>query len=98
MDFFELLKISTIGPSHLRLNEDVLRLIREFMKEPKVIIPLLMCKHCECLLLTENNNEMVMHIEYFTDTTTDAHICYDCSHFRNVKRYFGGEHLDSDLA
>tara|TARA_Y100000389_G_C17454614_1_gene517230 strand:+ start:591 stop:902 length:312 start_codon:yes stop_codon:yes gene_type:complete len=94
MDFFEFLKISTIGPQHLRLNEDVLRLIQELMNDEKV---LLMCKYCECTLLTEKKNEMCMHIEYFTDTNTDTHVCYDCSKFKNVKRYFGSENLDSDL-
>ena len=94
MDFFEFLKISTIGPQHLRLNEDLLRLIQEFMQEPKV---LLICTHCECLLLTEKNNTMFMHIEYFTDNDTDKHVCYNCSRFKEVKKYFGAENLDSDL-
>ena len=86
MDFFEFLKISTIGPKHLRLNDDVLRLIREFMEQSKII---LMCKYCECVLLTEKNNTMFMHIEYFTDTDTDTHVCYDCSKFKNLKMYIG---------
>lgn len=85
MDFFEFLKISTIGPQHLRLNEDVLRLIHEFIQEPKV---LLICQQCECVLLTEKNNEMFMHIEYFTHNDTDTHICYNCSRFKDVKKYF----------
>lgn len=98
MDFFEFLKISTIGPQHLRLNEDVLRLIQEFVQEfvqeSKV---LLICKYCECVLLTEKNNTMLMHIEYFTHTDTDTHVCYNCSRFKDVKKYFGAENLDSDL-
>jgi hypothetical protein len=94
MDFFEFLKISTIGPQHLRLNEDVLRLIHEFMQEPKV---LLICQQCECVLLTDKNNEMFMHIEYFTHNDTDTHICYNCSRFKDVKKYFGAENLDNDL-
>lgn len=85
MDFFEFVKISTIGPLHLRLNEDVLRLIRDFMNETKV---LLVCRYCECTLLTENNNDMCIHIEYFTDANTDTHVCYDCSKFKNKKRVF----------
>ena len=93
MDFFEFIKISTIGPERLRLNEDVLRLIREFMT-PKV---LLVCKYCECTLLMEKNDEICMHIEYFTDTNTDTHVCYDCSKFKNVKRYFGSEDLLEEL-
>uniref|UniRef100_A0A6C0IXF5 Uncharacterized protein n=1 Tax=viral metagenome TaxID=1070528 RepID=A0A6C0IXF5_9ZZZZ len=91
MDFFELLKISTIGPQHLRLNEDVLRLIQEFMQEPKV---LLICKHCECVLLSEKKNIMFMHIEYFTDIEYISHVCYNCSRFKDVKKYFGAENLD----
>lgn len=91
MDFFEFLKISTIGPQHLRLNEDVLRLIHEFMQKPKV---LLICQQCECVLLTEKNNEMFMHIEYFTHNDTDTRICYNCSRFKDVKKYFGAENLD----
>lgn len=93
MDFFEFLKISSIGPQHLRLNEDVLRLIHEFMQEPRV---LLICQQCECVLLTEKNNEMFMHIEYFTNIDTDTHICYNCSRFKEVKKYFGAENLDTD--
>lgn len=97
MDFFEFLKISTIGPQHLRLNEDVLRLIHKFMQEPKV---LLVCQQCECVLLTEKNNEMFMHIEYFTtlnlSNDTKTHICYNCSKFKNMKKYFGSENLYSD--
>lgn len=98
MDFFEFLKISTIGPQHLRLNEDILRLIHEFMQEPKV---LLICQKCECVLLTEKNNEMLMHIEYFTHSIciqnifTDTHICYNCSKFKDMKKYFGSENLDN---
>ena len=94
MDFFEFLKISTKGPQHLRLNEDVLILIRDLMNDPKV---LLVCKYCKCKLLTEKNNEMSMHIEYFTDTYTDTHVCYDCSKFKTVKKYFDAQTLDSDL-
>ena len=88
MDFFEFLKISTIGPQHLRLNEDVLSLILELMQESKV---LLICKHCECVLLTEKNNTMFMHVEYFTNTDTDTHVCSNCY------RVVGSENLDSDL-
>ena len=94
MDFLEFLKISTIGPQHLRLNEDVLMLIQEFMQEPKV---LLICNHCECALLTEKNNTMFMHIEYFTHNDKDTHVCYNCSRFKDVKKYFGAENLESDL-
>jgi len=90
MDFCELVKISTVGPAHLRLNEDVLRLIRDFMNETILLV----CKHCECILLMERNNQMCMHIEYFTDTHTDTHVCYDCSKFKNAKKYFGAENLD----
>ena len=85
MDFFEFLKISTLGPPHLCLNEDVLRLIRDFMKEPKLLV---VCKCCACKLLTQQNNQMIMHTEYFTDTNTDTHICYDCSRFKNMKKWF----------
>ena len=92
MYFFEFLKISTIGPQHLRLNEDVLRLIHEFIQEPKV---LLICQQCECVLLTEKNNEMFMHIEYFTHIDTDTHICYNCSRFKDVEKYFGAKHMEA---
>jgi hypothetical protein len=91
--FLEFIKIATVGPRHLRLNEDVLRLIGAFMQETKII---LICKYCGCELLTEKNNKMFMQIEYFTDNSSDTHFCYDCSKFRNVKRFFGAEHLDSD--
>lgn len=64
------------------------------MKETKL---LLMCKYCQCKLLTEKDNAMCMHIEYFTDTNSDTHVCYDCSSFKNVKRYFGSEYVDNDL-
>ena len=86
MDFFELLKISTLGPPHLRLNEDVLRLIKYFMDNTTKV--LLVCHCCECKLLTEKNSEMIMHIEYFTDNNTDTHICYNCSRFKNNTKYF----------
>ena len=86
MDFFELLKMSTLGPPHLRLNEDVLRLIKYFMDD--TIKVLLVCHDCECKLLTEKNSEMIMHIEYFTDNNTDTYICYNCSRFKNTTRYF----------
>lgn len=95
MDFFEFIKISTIGPPHLRLNEDVLRLIQEFMSEPQI---LLVCKNCECTLLTERNNKMCMEIEYFTNIDTDTHVCYNCSRFRNAKKFFDATNLDSNNA
>ena len=86
MDFFEFIKISTIGPPHLRLNEDVLRLIREFMNDEKTM---LWCNRCGCTLLTEKNHKLCMKIEYFTDINTETHICYNCSSFRNVQKCFG---------
>ena len=86
MYFFEFLKISTLGPPHLRLNEDVLRLIKDFMNETTKV--LLVCHGCECKLITEKNSKMMMHIEYFTDNDTDTHICYNCSRFKNKTRYF----------
>lgn len=76
MNFFEFLKITTIGPQHLRLNEDVLRLIHDFIHEPNV---LLICEQCKCVLLTEENNQMFMHTKYFTHNDISKHICYNCS-------------------
>lgn len=93
MDFFELVKISTMGPLHLRLNQDVLRLIQKFMQKPKFI---LVCNKCNCTLLTERNEELFMKIEYFTDTNTDTHTCFDCYKFKGMKKYLSGIDLQVD--
>lgn len=76
MDFFELVKLSTIGPLHLRLNQDVLELIKEKMHASK---DLLKCDVCQCTVLKDVNGTISMQIQYFTNTTTDTHTCFNCS-------------------
>lgn len=88
MDFFELVKISTIGPEHLRLNEDILRLIKEHMKVSKV---LLSCRVCGCALLKEMHGVLEMEITYFSDMQTNTHVCYNCSRFNGMEKFMSAD-------
>ena len=83
MDFKELLKISTVGPSYLRLNQDILRLIKQHMDGPR---PLLTCNVCCCTLIQEVNDNLVMSKSYFTDIKKHTHSCYNCSRYKNTKK------------
>lgn len=96
MDFFELLKISTAGPPHLRLNEDVLRVIHEFTKAPRVALA---CGTCRCALLTDRDGRLYMETTYFCDASGDAacYTCYGCSRFRGQRRFMSAGDAEHGL-
>lgn len=77
---WEFVKVCTVGPPHLRLCPDIVRLIIEFAMRTD----LLHCQSCDTLLLSLQNSVMLQHETYFH--VAEQLVCYQCSKFHNLKR------------
>lgn len=93
MDFFELYKICTIGPSHLRLPDDVLRLIKYYVQLDESS---LRCHTCNVIVLRYVDNLMSMDLPYFTDMYANTHTCYNCSKYKHLKMYIRPHEIEDE--